>query len=520
MTYLAVPIAAANLEEAARQIKAARAAGAEIIELRIDYLENLTTQMLKVLIAESKDSRPQLPVIVTCRDVRQGGARPHPENLRIELLTTALQHGAEFIDLEYDNFVPPQNRERIITALSRSLKGRLILSAHNFKSRFDDIRKLHRQMLAVFPAAIPKIVYTARHINECFEALDLLHAAGGDAIAFCMGPAGLITRIIAKKLRSFVTFASIEDKTATAPGQLAIEQFKKLYRYDSISPETELYGVIGSPIAHSLSPAVHNACFADIEADNLYLPLLVEGAKVDFDGFLNNILRRSWLDFRAFSITIPHKQNALRFAAVGGGVVEPLAEKIGAVNTLIIGPNNRVSAYNTDYAGALDAITEKLDIARSGLKDMPVAVVGAGGVARAIVAGLDDAGATITIYNRTVERAQALAAEFGCAFAPLSDLQTLDAKLLINCTSIGMYPNIDASPVPCESIKRPMTVFDTVYNPARTLLLTYAGKKRAKSIDGLTMFVNQALAQFKLFTGKDGNPKLMRKIIAANLSNK
>lgn len=518
MTYLAVPVAADNCEEAVQQVEAADAAGAEIIELRIDYLENLSVEMLKRLVAEVKSKEPVLPVIVTCRDVRQGGARAYPEHLRIELLTAALRCGADFIDVEYENFIPPENREKIITALSKSLKGRLILSAHNFEARFDDIRKLHRQMLAMFPAAIPKLVYIAKHINDCFEAFDLLHAAGGDTIAFCMGAAGLISRIIAKKLGSFLTFASIDERNATAPGQLTVEQLRRLYRYDSINRETELYGVIGSPIGHSLSPAVHNACFGETGADKLYLPLLVEGARGEFDGLLNNILRRGWLDFGGFSVTIPHKQNALRFTAAGGGVVEPLAEKIGAVNTLLIGPNNKLNAYNTDYAGALDAITEKLAITRADLKDVTVAVVGAGGVARAIVAGLSDVGAKITIYNRTVERARTLAAEFNCTFACLGDLTGLAAKLVINCTSIGMYPNVDASCVPYESIKRSMTIFDTVYNPAKTQLLTDARKKRAKTIDGLAMFVNQALAQFKLFTGQNGNPKLMRKIISGCLS--
>ncbi|MHC4680494.1 MAG: shikimate dehydrogenase family protein [Planctomycetota bacterium] len=121
-------------------------------------------------------------------------------------------------------------------------------------------------------------------------------------------------------------------------------------------------------------------------------------------------------------------------------------------------------------------------------------------MARALVAGLSDAGANITIYNRTLERGEKLAAEFGCAFAPLNDVRSVDAKLLINCTSIGMHPNVEASPVPAESLQKTMAVFDTVYNPAKTLLLKEAKKKKTKTIDGVAMFVNQAMAQFRLFT--------------------
>ncbi|MHC4665887.1 MAG: shikimate dehydrogenase family protein, partial [Planctomycetota bacterium] len=264
----------------------------------------------------------------------------------------------------------------------------------------------------------------------------------------CMGEAGLISRIIAKKLNSLVTFASIDDKTATAPGQLTLEQFKELYRYDSVNSDTELYGVIGSPIAHSLSPAIHNACFADIGANRLYLPLLVEGGRPEFERFMHNILVRGWLGFRGLSVTIPHKQSALDYVRKSGGFIEPLAEKIGAVNTLLIGADGKVSAYNTDYAGALDAITSVLGITRADLKDLPVAIIGAGGVARAVVAGLSDAGAKIKIYNRTFKKGERLAAEFGCFFSPLDELPSVKTKLVINCTSIGMHPNIDATPLP------------------------------------------------------------------------
>ena len=252
--------------------------------------------------------------------------------------------------------------------------------------------------------------------------------------------------------------------------------------------------------------------------NKLYLPLLVEGGREEFDEFLNNVLTREWLDFKGFSITIPHKQNALNFVKAKDGFIEPLAEKIGAVNTLIIGTDGKLSAYNTDYAAALDAITSTMGITRADLKDLPVAIIGAGGVSRAIVAGLSDVGAGIKIYNRTVEKAEKLAAEFNCDFAPLRDLSNVEAKLLINCTSIGMHPNIDATPFPQEGLKEDMVVFDTVYNPAETLLLKQATKAGAKTIDGISMFVNQGLAQFKLFTNTDGNAELMRKTISNCLS--
>jgi 3-dehydroquinate dehydratase/shikimate dehydrogenase len=489
-----------------------------MLELRTDYFECLSADLVKKLIAEikSSDDKP-LPIIVTCRDKQQGGVLAYPQKLRVDVLIAALKAGAEFIDFEYDNFLSAENQERIRLALSRSSKGRLILSAHSFEGKFDDISKLCRKILTLSPTAIPKLVYAANHINDCFEAFDLLHRTSGERIVFCMGAGGLISRIMAKKLGSFVTFASIDAKSATAPGQLTIEQFKKLYRCDRIDADTELLGVIADPVGHSLSPAIHNACFGKKRMNKLYLPLLVEGGQREFDSFLHNAFLRKWLNFRGFSVTIPHKQNALAYVRANRGIVEPLAEKIGAANTVLVGADGKLGAYNTDYAGALDAITSGMGITGDDIDSLPVAVVGAGGVARAIVAGLSDAGAEIKIYNRTVEKAEKLAAEFNCEFAPLDDVRNIKAKLLINCTSIGMHPNVDATPVQKESLKKAMAVFDTVYNPAQTLLLKDAKKKRAKTIDGISMFVNQAMAQFKLFTGKAGDPDLMRKVVLENL---
>jgi len=518
-TQLAVPIAATNPDQARRQIQSARTAGADIIELRVDYLENLTTELVERLIAEIRktDEKP-LPLIVTCRDRGEGGVIDYPLAFRVEILIAALKAGAEFIDVEYENYRSADIRERVQQALSQNSKARLILSAHNFETKFDDINKLFHEISDVCPEAIPKLVYTANHINDCFEAFDVLNQTRSDCIVFCMGESGLISRILVKKLGSFLTFASIDEQKATAPGQLTVEQVRQLYRCDDINIETELFGVIADPVGHSLSPAIHNACFAEKGMNKLYLPLLVKGGSLEFDTFIINARLRPWLHFHGFSVTIPHKHSALKYVETNQGYVEPLAKKIGAANTLLIGPNEKLAAYNTDYAGALDAITAGMGITRADLMALPVAVVGAGGVSRAIVAGLSDAGAKIKIYNRTLEKAEKLATEFNCEFAPLDDVQNMDAKLIVNCTSIGMHPKIEATPVPKEALNDKVTVFDTVYNPAQTLLLRHAQDKGAKTIDGIAMFVNQAMAQFRLFTDTDGNPDLMQKVVLERLS--
>jgi len=536
MTYLAVPISAQTVGAAGRQIETSLSAGAEMLELRTDYLLQLSGDSVMRLVAQVRESGgAQVPVIVTCRDPQEGGAGPYSEQTRLEVLLAALGAGAEFIDFEYANFTRSGNAQRLQAALSAHPKSRLILSAHDFKGPFADIRRLYREMREACPGTIVKVVYAANHINECFDAFDLLHETTGDRIVLCMGGSGLISRVLAKKLGAFATFASLDDPAATAPGQLTIAAFKGLYRYDAIDADTELFGVIGDPVGHSLSPAIHNACFADLNMNKLYLPLHTQGGREQFFEFLDAVVVRPWLDFHGFSVTIPHKHSALEYVHGKGGFVEPLADKIGAANTLIVarasspwehGQDGRatshqrcLAAYNTDYAGALDAITAGMGIERTDLRDMPVAVVGAGGVSRAIVAGLSDAGTRITIYNRTVERAQELAADFGCEFAGLDKLSRMDAKLLINCTSIGMHPNVDATPVPAEYVTPEMTVFDTVYNPAETLLLKQAKARGAKTIDGIAMFINQAAAQFKLFTDHLANLDLMRDTVMRNLTH-
>ena len=544
MTYLAVPISAENVEAAGRQIDIALAAGAEMLELRTDYLAQLTGDSVTRLIAQAGQAGgARVPVIVTCRDPSEGGARPWPEETRMGILLAAIEVGAEFVDFEYANFTRRGNAQKLLTALSAHPRSRLILSAHDFKKPFRSIRRLYRDIQKACPTAVPKLVYTANHINDCFDAFDLLHETSGDRIVLCMGEPGLISRLLAKKLGSLVTFASLEEQAATAPGQLTIGTLKGLYRYDIINANTELFGVIGDPVGHSLSPAIHNACFAEKGMNKLYLPLHVQGEGKQFNKFLDAVVARPWLDFHGFSVTIPHKENAAAWSwrSKLSGPLDSVVHFGGAANTLVIerGPAPPPwdayvkpgqpwrRTHNTDWTGALEAITQGMGIEERDLAKMPVAVVGAGGVARAIVIGLGEAGAKVTIYNRTVERAKNLVAEmeFDCEAAGLEELargaETQNiASLLINCTSVGMHPNVDATPVPAEYIKPDMTVFDTIYNPAETLLLKQAKARGARTINGITMFVNQAAAQFKLFTAHPANTDLMRKVVCDSLNRR
>jgi 3-dehydroquinate dehydratase/shikimate dehydrogenase len=217
---------------------------------------------------------------------------------------------------------------------------------------------------------------------------------------------------------------------------------------------------------HSLGPALYNACFEKESVNAVYLPFLVQQDKTGFDSFMHGVINRPWLHVGGFSVTVPHKTNALAFADHSGDYVEPLAQTIGAVNTLKIGFNSVLSAHNTDYAGAMDALTAALGKDKHLLHHVKVAVIGAGGVARAVVAGLTNAGADITIYNRTVNKATLLAQEFRCRSCGLEELTDLDASIVINCTSIGMSP--ERWPALPRSFSADMVAFDTIYTPLHT----------------------------------------------------
>jgi 3-dehydroquinate dehydratase/shikimate dehydrogenase len=182
-----------------------------------------------------------------------------------------------------------------------------------------------------------------------------------------MGEAGLISRVLTKKFGGFLTFASLRDESATAPGQVTIHDMKQLYRWDAIGPATKVYGVVASPVMHSMSPAIHNAGFDAVGHEGVYLPMLVNPRYESFKAFIESFLAFEPLDLAGLSITLPHKENALRYLKEKGAEVEPLAEQIGAVNTIIIARSARglrLNGINTDYAAILDSITNKLNITR------------------------------------------------------------------------------------------------------------------------------------------------------------
>jgi 3-dehydroquinate dehydratase/shikimate dehydrogenase len=526
MTRLCAAIFVSDLAQGRRDAVAAAEAGADMVELRIDQFTE--HEPVRELVRQCP-----LPCIVTCRPTWEGGQCELPEPERLAVLDVAAAAGASYVDIELESFRRIPNLEhRAVTP--RDQRSGLIVSSHHFRSRPPRLTNLLTE-LEQSAADVRKIVWTARSIRDNVEAFEILAQPAKPTIALCMGEAGLLSRVLAKKFGAFLTFASLRRLEVTAPGQVSIDEMKRLYRWDAIGPQTKVYGVVGSPVGHSMSPAIHNAAFSETGYDGVYLPLLVNEGYESFKAFMETFLSFAPLDLSGLSITIPHKENALKYLREKNATIDPLAIKIGAVNTIKIDRRREPSGsaagmplelrgLNTDYSAILDSITSKLGIAREDLAGKRIAVIGAGGTGRTAVAALAHYGATVVVYNRSRDRVDALAAEFHgqtgkVVAAPLEKLCDSCCEIYLNTTSVGMHPNVDASPFGTNPPKLGgrTLVFDTVYNPIKTKLLNDAAAAGAQTIGGIEMFVRQAVAQFEAWTELPAPAELMRSVVEKRL---
>lgn len=467
--------------------------GCKLVELRLDFL--VTPPNLKRLLAD----RP-CPVIVTCRREKDGGRWAKSEEDRLMLLRQAIVAGVEYVDLEED----------IAAGVPRFGKTKRIISYHNFQETPEDLNHLHYR-LSGLNADIVKIATMAHSPHDNLRLMRLMRASRVPTVAFCMGEFGQPSRILAGKFGAPFTYSTFHAERTMAPGQMSYQQMKETYRYEKINHETEVYGVIADPIAHSLSPHIHNAAFDTLNLNKVYVPFRVRPE--DLTQFMHDCRE---LGIRGLSVTIPHKEEILSYRTKS----DAGTEEIGAANTLVWDNGDRV-AYNTDYRAAmvsLDDIFGGSERDAAGMKGKHALVLGAGGVARAIVVGLSRRGADITIASRTADRAEDLA-HFCKGKAVAWGLRhSLKCDLIVNCTPVGMHPNLDDTPYDPKHLKPEMVVFDTVYNPEQTLLLKQAREIGCSVITGVDMFIGQAALQFKLFTSREAPTDLMRQVFRRAIS--
>ncbi len=268
-----------------------------------------------------------------------------------------------------------------------------------------------------------------------------------------------------------------------------------------INGKTLLYGIIGNPVSHSLSPAMHNAAFTASGMDAVYLPFPAEEIASAVTGIRG-------LGIRGASVTIPHKESVMDFL----DAIDPVAEKIGAVNT-VLNKNGILTGLNTDWLGATRALENAIPL--NGTK---VVLLGAGGSARAIGFGLLERGANSILCSRTESRGRLLADDLGCSWVSLKETETLSGDILINATSVGMVPGIDNSPVPRNILSRFQVVMDIVYAPMKTKLLSEAEIEGCTLISGLEMLLYQGGAQFEIWTGRTAPVAIMRDALSRALS--
>ncbi|MGB2998932.1 MAG: type I 3-dehydroquinate dehydratase, partial [Phycisphaerae bacterium] len=494
-----------------------------LAEIRLDAMREFD---LARLLADSP-----CPVIVTYRPRREGGLYDGPEGKRLETLRQAARLGARYIDVEHD----------ALRSLGDVPPDRVIVSYHNFERTPEDLAAIHAR-LAKMGAAVVKVAVTANHILDTVPVLRLLKEATVPTIALSMGERGILTRILAPKFGGFLTYAAADNGGREAgPGQVTVGEMCNLYRVGRIGPGTQVYGVIADPVGHSLSPRIHNAAFAETGLDAVYLPLWVEGDAAEFVSGVREF------GFDGYSVTIPHKQGVMRAM----DEIDPLARRIGAMNTVQRRTDGSLFGTNTDITAGIAAI--EAVVGKGWLKGKRALMIGAGGVGRAMAFGLADAGADLTITDIDPKRAEALADELraasslssraqrsgveGSRLAPLatakpegrrrvavpSAFRVLpvpskepfgpSSELILNCSPVGMHPNVDASPIPKECLRKDMVVYDAVYNPAETRLLREAREAGCRTVAGIDHFIRQAVELFELWTGQSAPVDTMRRVL-------
>ncbi len=513
MSLIAVSIPVADPDQVDSGLEAARTAseaGADLIEWRVDELADVETVSAMATLVESSPR----PCILTIRSEEEGGAFDgDPED--VADILDALREGGvvpRYLDLEHGFWSDSEELRAAWARWSDSDTG-LVLSMHDLEGRPDDLLQRVEAMAAVGQASIRKFVWRARSVRDNIEAFHILHQVNGPAIALCMGDMGLPSRVLAGTEGGFLTFASSTLGT-TAPGQCDLDTLLQRYRYRSISDTTRVLGIIGMPLGHSLSPIVHNAGFESVGYDGVFLPLPVAAGWESFKATVLTLLEELPIRLRGLCVTLPHKEHALRFVREQGGEVTEIALRAGAANTIVIDKEGHLLADNTDASAIVETL--RIDIAGS-----RVAVLGAGGAARAAVAGLLSAGARVDVFNRSPERAQALVEAMDdpmCTIGDPDEVSGYDA--VINTTSVGMEGGPDPEGNPIEALglrtwmlEEAQVVYECVYAPRRTPLVELAESLGTAVVTGEAMFLAQARRQFTAWTGFEAPVDLWRQLI-------
>lgn len=456
----------------------------DLVEIRADYLYPEELPLL--------DRYPAFfncPAILTIRRQSDGGLFCGSESDRHRLWLKASQGNWAFCDLETDCQAPS------IVERCKQRRIRIIRSFHDFKGVPANLAQILSQ---IGPAEIPKIAVYPQSLAQFNSFLRFcLKIRRKPKILLAMGPFGTASRILSVRLGSYLSYCCL-PQDEIAPGQLSVNKMTGIYRFKQLTAKTKIYGIIGNPIAHSFSPLLHNKSFGDLGLDAVYIPFLVDE--------IGEFFKTAYLlKLRGFSVTVPHKRNVINFLTSK----DTLVEKVGACNT-VVRRRRGFHGTNTDVAGFLAPLAAYFDGEQ--FKRLRVTVIGAGGAARAVLWALKNKHVpAILVLNRTVEKAKMLATEFETDWAPLAEsgLKRMGhyADLIVQTTDVGMYPHSEADPLEGYQFDGHELVYDLIYNPRLTRLLTRALEAGCKVINGEEMLIAQAALQFRLFTGKEATFK-------------
>lgn len=467
-----------------------------IIELRLDWLSHDAeiAKFLARLRASHRTGAPRPTFIATCRRREAGGKFAGTIAKQLVHLAEAISAGCGWYDLEIESSskCPPELLDVLLG------EGRQIASAHFFRRTPRNLRRVAADLALLRPA----IIKIAAHCDSLSASLDVLCLARGrkNVIAIPMGEVAQPARVLALREGSALAYAPVED--ATAPGQVTLDTMKHLYRADAFGRTTRIYGVIGEPIGHSLSPVLQNTGFQARKMDAVFLPFLVRDLR-DFLGAIKP------LGIAGFSVTMPHKHAILRHL----DDCDPLGAAIGAVNTVVVRGGGDLYGYNTDYVGVLRALARRIP-----LRGSRTLIFGAGGAARAVAFALSESGASVCICARRMAQAKALARAVGGEAVERRRLRREFFDSIVNTTPVGMYPHAATSPLTTAELNCRL-VFDLIYRPRTTKLLQLAAQRGIETVSGVEMFVAQGTAQWEIWTGERAPEAAMRRAVLRALRN-
>ena len=482
---VAAPTAALMLRRLRRALRKS-----STVELRLDWLKS--RRELQRFLGRLSVTGKRASVIATLRRRGAGGRFAGTVIAQLTYLREAAAAGCTWCDLEVES--AEQVDKQALRELRRA-GARVMISFHDFRRTPRELSRVVSRLDKCGGNAI-KIAAESRSVSNSVRLLATVRRRR-DVIAVPMGEAGLPGRVLALRSGSALAYAALDE--ATAPAQLSIEEMRDEYRADRLDRHTRVYGVIGNPIAHSLSPLLHNAAFVARNVNAVLAPFLVRELR-DFLG------SRSKLSVAGFAVTIPHKQTIIRYLAD----CDRLAARIGAVNTVVVRGDSRLYGYNTDYVGVLRALSQRVQLAGS-----RVLLLGAGGAARAAAFALAEAGAVISICSRREGQAKALARSAGAEAITRNQLRREYFDAIINATPVGMNLR-DGAPLHANELNC-RVVMDMIYRPMETPLLKMARRRGIETVSGVDMFLAQGIAQWEIWMGERAPVEIMLRAVLAKL---